>query len=141
MPIQSLIGVQRSSVILTLSAALLAAPDAAPAKPARAAIAPQQNGGFDGVWVIDATTTNFFCPLRRKRLMAEVHGGRVTKLTGLPGSVTGHINPDGSVLISARIFGRTAHITGSVNGSAGAGDWSADSMICPKGQWTARFGN
>lgn len=117
--------------------ATAAAPEVAFAKEARAAIA-SQGGGYDGRWVIDATTSSFFCPVKSKQLVATVLGGKVVKLTGLPGAVTGSVDKGGGVTINIRLYGVTARVRGSVNGATGAGDWSADSIICGQGQWSGR---
>ena len=113
-----------------------AAPEVAFAKEARAAIAPQ-SGGYDGQWVIDATTSSFFCPVKRKQLIATVQSGKLIKLTGLPGAVTGSVDKGGGVTINIRLYGVTARVRGRVSGTTGAGGWTADSIICGQGQWSA----
>lgn len=113
--------------------AVLAHP--AEAGPAKAAISPR--AGFDGQWVIDATTSSFFCPVKSKRLVALMQGGHIVRLTGLPGTATGGVGPDGAVSMSLRAFGVTATVRGRLTGGVGAGDWSSNSMICAKGGWRA----
>lgn len=119
-----------------LLALIAICPNHAAAKDAKAAIAPRA-GGYDGQWVIDATTSSFFCPVKRKQLVATVQGGRVVRLTGLPGSVDGTVDHDGGVTINIRVYGVNALVRGRIGGAGGAGDWSANSMICSKGQWSA----
>lgn len=111
--------------------------EVATAKQARAAIPTGQRAGYDGQWIIDASTSSFFCPVKRKQLVATVHGGRVVRLSGLPGAVTGSVDKDGGIQIHIRLYGVTAQVHGRVNGATGAGEWSANSMICGKGQWSA----
>jgi hypothetical protein len=113
--------------------------DPAAAGPARAATPPAS--AFDGQWVIDATTSSFFCPVKSKRLVAIVHGGEVAKLSGLPGTASGRVGPAGDVAINLRVFGVTATVRGKLIGAAGAGDWSANSVICGRGDWRAHAGN
>lgn len=95
---------------------------------------------YDGVWTIDATTSSFFCPIKRKRIWAVVQGGRVMKLTGLPASASGHIGPDGAVSFILKLFGVTATVHGRMNGGSGAGDWSSNSFLCARGDWRAVSG-
>lgn len=92
---------------------------------------------FDGQWIIEATTSSFFCPVKRKQLVAIVHGGRVTKLAGFPASALGQIGPDGGVSINLKVYSVTAAIRGKMSGQSGAGDWSANSMLCARGDWRA----
>lgn len=118
---------------------LLLAGAPASAREARAAVPPPgQGGGYDGRWVISASTSSFFCPVKHKQLVAEVRGGRVLRLSGLPGSASGQIGPDGSVTINLRVFGSTAHITGRIAGEAGGGQWTANNVLCSKGSWSAQ---
>ena len=59
-------GVAPAAGVLFLAGSVAFAP--ALAELARAAMpGPAQ---FDGVWTIDATTTSFFCPLKRRQLFA-----------------------------------------------------------------------
>ncbi len=94
---------------------------------------------FDGDWIIDATSSAMFCPIRTKQLVAVVQGGRITKLTGLPSAkATGAVRPDGAISVQLRTLGHTATISGKLLGpSAGEGAWSADSLICSGGTWRA----
>ncbi len=112
--------------------------DSARAGPAHAATPPVS--AFDGQWVIDATTSSFLCPVKRKRLVAIVHDGQVAKLSGLPGTASGRVGPDGDVAINLRVFSVTATVRGKLIGGAGAGDWSANTMICGRGDWRAHAG-
>lgn len=128
----------RRAVVCSINAVLMSmiAPNAAVAKEARAALAPSKSG-YDGQWVIDATTSSFFCPVKRKRLVATVQGGNVVKLSGLPGAIVGSVDKGGGVTIHIRLYGITAQVRGRMDGASGAGEWSANSMICGKGQWSA----
>jgi hypothetical protein len=122
---------------LALVPVVLASPAAA--DPARAATPP--SSPFDGQWVIDATTSSFFCPVKSKRLVAIVQGGQVTRLTGLPATASGQIARDGGVSINLKVFSVTATVRGRMIGASGAGDWSANSMLCGQGDWRAHAGN
>lgn len=122
------------TVVVLIGAALCAAP--APAEPAHAATPP-----FDGQWIIDATAAGFFCPVKKKRFVALVQGGRLLKLSGLPGSADGAVTPEGEVSISVKVYGVAASVRGRLTGSDGAGDWSSNSMLCAKGGWRAHAGN
>lgn len=118
--------------------AALGAPAAAAGAEARAAA--QGRAAYDGLWVIDATTTSFFCPLKRKQMRALVQNGRLVKLSGLPGSASGSVGADGGVALALRVFGYTAQIHGRLIGPSGQGAWASNSMICAAGAWTARAG-
>ncbi len=121
---------------IALGAILIAAlAQPAQAGSAKAAISPRS--GFDGQWVIDATTSSFFCPVKRKRLIAFMQGGQIVRLTGLPATATGSVGDDGAVSMSLKAFGVTAMVRGRLTGGVGAGDWSSNSMICAKGGWRA----
>ncbi len=120
----------------TLGAILVAAL-APPAQAGRARAAVSPRGGFDGQWIIDATTSSFFCPVKSKRLVAVMQGGQIVRLTGLPGTATGAVGPDGAVSMSLRVLGVTATAHGRLTGGVGAGDWSSNNMICAKGGWRA----
>jgi hypothetical protein len=106
----------------------------APASPARAAASPP---AYDGVWIIDATTSSFFCPIKSKRIVAFVRDGQVTKLTGIPAAASGRIGPDGVVSFILKLLGVTATVTGQMNGGSGAGGWSSNSILCARGDWRA----
>jgi hypothetical protein len=123
--------------LVPIAVAALASP--AHADPARAATPPVS--AFDGQWVIDATTTSFLCPVRSKRLVAILHGGQVAKFSGLPGEASGRVGHNGDVTINLRVYGVTATVRGRLIGAAGAGDWSANSMLCARGDWRAHAGN
>lgn len=120
-----------------LFSSLLASP--AQADPARAAIPPNAPAKaiYDGQWIIDATTSSFFCPVKRKRLTAVMQGGQVVKLTGLPGKASGRVGDDGAVSINLYAFGVTATVRGRLTGAGGAGDWSSNSILCARGDWRA----
>ncbi|KAF2992117.1 hypothetical protein OGR47_09680 [Methylocystis sp. MJC1] len=120
-------------VLIPISLAALASP--AQAGPAQAATPPSTP--FDGRWVIEATTSSFFCPVKRKQLVAIVHGGQVTKLVGIPASTSGQIGADGGVSINLKVFSVTAAIHGKMLDKSGAGDWSTNSMLCARGAWRA----
>ncbi len=107
----------------------------AQARSAKAAVPPKS--GFDGQWVIDATTSSFFCPVKRKRLLVVMQGGRVAAFSGLPAAATGGVDNDGAVSISLKVFGVSATVRGRLTGGVGAGDWSSNSFICAKGGWRA----
>jgi len=96
---------------------------------------------FDGKWAIEASTRNFFCPVKSKQLTALVVGGKVVGLWGLPGNPTasGTVTDDGAVTIQVRIASLdvTATIHGKVAGKAGQGAWSANSILCSNGIWRA----
>lgn len=109
------------------------------AEPARAAVAavagPAQ---FDGVWTIDASTTSFFCPLKRKQLFALVRDGALQQFTGLPGvRAAGHVDHAGAVTMNVFVLGHVAQIQGRLTGRAGEGAWSSNSSICAQGNWRA----
>lgn len=125
-------GKKHIAISLTLLAAL-----AGPARagPAKAAVGPKS--GFDGQWVIDATTSSFFCPVKSKRIVALVQGGQVARMTGLPGKASGKVGDDGAVVFSLSVFGVTATVRGRLAGGFGAGDWSSNSIICARGDWRA----
>lgn len=125
--------------LAALALLLLAAPTPAEAKRAKAAVPPPAPAGvdYDGKWVIDATTSSFLCPVKSKQLVATVQGGKVVGLTGLPASVSGSVDRAGAVTINLRLYGVTAQVQGRIDGASGAGAWSADSMICGQGNWSA----
>lgn len=123
----------RAPVALLAAAYACLTPAAALAKSAAAP-------SYDGVWTIDATTSSFFCPVKRKRLWAVVQGGRVTKFTGLPAAASGQIASDGAVAFILKLFGVTATVNGRMNGGSGAGDWSSNSFLCARGDWRAYTG-
>ena len=110
--------------------------DGVGAQPARAATAPAANDK-DGNWVIEARCHSFLCPVKHKRLIAHVRGGRLERLEGLPGTATGELGPGGSVTITIHAFGAVGHIQGRVDAGGGAGVWSSNSMICSGGDWLA----
>jgi hypothetical protein len=115
--------------------ALLLASAPAQAGPARAATAPVN---YDGVWTIDATASSFFCPVKSKRLTAEVRGGQVRKITGLPSTTAaGAIGADGGVAFVLRLLGYTATVRGRMTGGSGSGDWSSNNFLCSRGDWRA----
>ncbi|PPD45339.1 MAG: hypothetical protein CTY15_04505 [Methylocystis sp.] len=120
---------------IAIGAAFFLAPGLAQAGPAKAAVPPKP--GFDGEWVIDARTSSFFCPVKSRRMVATVRGGQVARLTGLPGTATGHVEEDGSVSITLKVYTVTATVRGRLTGGAGAGDWSSNSMLCARGDWRA----
>lgn len=96
---------------------------------------------FDGKWAIQASTKNFFCPVKTKQLTALVVGGKVVGLWGLPGNPTasGTVTDDGAVTIQVRIASLDVNATihGKVAGKAGQGGWSANSILCSNGTWRA----
>ncbi|MEK4034490.1 hypothetical protein WOC76_11415 [Methylocystis sp. IM3] len=112
-------------------------PAIAPAQAGSATAAVPAGNSFDGQWVIDATTSSFFCPVKKKRLIATMAGGQIVRLTGLPASATGGVGEDGAVSMSLKAFGVTAMVRGRLTGGVGAGDWSSNSVICAKGGWRA----
>ena len=75
-------------------------------------------------------------PVKRKKLVAIVHGERVTKLTGFPASASGNRAGRGRVV---EVFSVTAAIRGKMSGQSGAGDWSANNMLCARGAWRAAY--
>lgn len=112
----------------------------AAAAPSRAAAEQVGSGGarFDGQWTIDASVSSFFCPIREKQLTAVVHGGIVTRLTGLPGvRASGVVDGRGGVTLSLETLGHNAHIQGNLHGRSGEGGWSSDSRLCAQGAWRA----
>jgi hypothetical protein len=126
-------GAGKSAVaVIALAAPLMAAvPPALAEKTAPAA-------SYDGTWIIDATTSSFFCPVKSKQLVAVVHGGRVMSVTGLPNAkASGAVDRNGAVTMDLQTLGQTARIHGKVQGAAGAGAWTADSFLCSQGSWTA----
>ncbi len=110
--------------------------------PALARKSPPRIGGgasaYDGRWIIDATAGGL-CPVRSKQLTADVRGGRLLRLGGLPSTTaSGGVSPSGDLSIRMRTLGTDVHVHGHLQGpSAGAGDWSADSVICSGGSWSA----
>lgn len=95
---------------------------------------------FDGRWFIDASCSSLFCPIKHKRLIANVHGGQIDRIEGLPGEAKGTVNPDGGVAIRLRLYGVTALIWGRIDPAGGGGDWASDSSICSRGAWRAVAG-
>lgn len=132
-------------VDLVLVDLVLVDPGVAASTPSRAgpsrAAAPVQSptSGYDGVWTIDVSSSSFFCPVRSKRLKAEVRGGQVRRLTGLPATASGQIGPDGAVTFILKLFGVTATVRGTATAGAGTGDWSSNSILCPRGDWRAQI--
>jgi hypothetical protein len=118
---------------LFLLGASIASWHSAEADPARAAVPPPPR--FDGVWIIDATTSGFLCPAKGKRVWAQVNDGRVTKFAGLPATVSGGIGADGAVSFTLKAYGVTATVRGKVNVETGVGDWSSNSLLCTRGNW------
>lgn len=122
-------------VALLALASVLFDPDIARADPARAASPAATDK--DGNWIIEARCHSFLCPLKHKRLIAHVRGGRLERLEGLPGTATGHLGPGGMVTITVRAFGVTGRVEGRVDKGGGAGVWSSNSLICSGGDWLA----
>ena len=110
-------------------------PAGAGADPARADTPPPTDK--DGNWIIEARCHSFLCPLKHKRLIAHVRGGRLERLEGLPGTASGQLGPGGSVTITVNAFGAVGHIEGRVDNGGGAGVWSSNSLICTRGDWLA----
>ena len=122
---------------VALLAVMLAAlvPANASAEPAKAATS--SVAYKDGLWVIAARCHSFLCPVKQKQLIAHVHGGRVERLEGLPGTATGQVGPGGMVTITVNAFGIVGHVQGRVDSGGGAGVWSSNSIICSRGDWLA----
>ena len=120
---------------LVAVATLALFPDGAGADPARADTPPPTDK--DGNWIIEARCYSFLCPLKHKRLIAHVRGGRLERLEGLPGTASGQLGPGGSVTITLKAFGAVGHIEGRVDNGGGAGVWSSNSLICTRGDWLA----
>lgn len=74
---------------------------------------------FDGQWIIDATASSVFCPVER--------GSNWSRLcmAGLS--------------LNLKVFSVTAAIRGKMSGQSGAGDWSANNMLCARGDWRAAY--
>jgi hypothetical protein len=114
--------------------AVLALARSADFVPARAAAAPT---GFDGIWIIDASASSLFCPVSRKKLVALVQGGGVTKVAVWP-------DPTGGVALVLKLerFGVVATVRGRLLArGAVVGDWSSNSVLCARGDWRAHAGN
>jgi hypothetical protein len=125
----------------TSCAALIALAMTAPPVEAGSARAAPTPSSYDGQWIIDATTSSFFCPIKRKRIVAVVQGGQVTKLTGIPAAASGRVGPEGAVTFILKLLGVTATVRGKMKGEGGAGDWSSNSILCARGDWRAQMGN
>ncbi len=124
-----------SLIALAAGALVALAPASAGAEQAKAATPPVVYK--DGPWVIAARCYSFLCPVKQKQLIAHVHGGRVERLEGLPGTATGQVGPGGMVTITVNAFGVVGHVQGRVDRGGGAGVWSSNSLICARGDWYA----
>lgn len=119
------------------AAFLLALSDAAHAAPANAAVLPGQppEMAYDGVWIIDATTSGL-CLSKGKRIFAQLNSGKVSKFAGLPGAFSGGVTPDGAVSFVLKAYGFTATVRGKMGLEKGAGEWSSNSPVCARGAWS-----
>ncbi len=97
-----------SLIALAAGALVALAPASAGAEQAKAATPPVVYK--DGPWVIAARCYSFLCPVKQKQLIAHVHGGRVERLEGLPGTATGQVGPGGMVTITVNAFGVVGHV-------------------------------
>ncbi len=125
----------RSSIALLTGVLATMMPACAGAEPAKAAT--PSIADRDGLWVIAARCHSFLCPVKQMQLIAHVHGGRVERLEGLPGTATGQVGAGGMVTITVNAFGVVGHVEGRVDNGGGAGVWSSNSIICSRGDWLA----
>lgn len=88
---------------------------------------------YNGLWIVSLTTEIGTCPSSPTIVVSVINGAVQT--VGF-GQSTGHISPQGTVIL--RVTNGTSVLTarGAVKASAGTGTWRVPSQQCI-GRWTA----
>ena len=90
---------------------------------------------FDGVWNVSLVADGGLCGSGASSTLM-VQNGSVR--AGGPGvSVSGQVEPSGSVSLSLQKSGVQGTASGKLSGASGSGSWSVSSLGC-SGRWTAQ---
>jgi hypothetical protein len=89
---------------------------------------------FDGTWSVSLTGGGFLCS-RVPSQTLTVQNGTVRGGSGV--SVSGQVEPSGSISLALQKSGVRGSASGTLSGVSGSGSWTAPSLGC-SGQWTAQ---
>jgi hypothetical protein len=128
-------------IVLALAAAVISTPSAAQPNRTRVARAtPAEIAGYDGSWIIEATTTVGKCPALVPASLT-IQGNRVASAAGLSTEPWGYVENDGTFVARfSDSSGHMARANGRLGGAGGSGAWSSSTDMCG-GTWRARRDN
>ena len=95
---------------------------------------PSRPAAFDGTWIVSMTGGGFVCSRVPSQTLV-VQNGTVSGGSGV--SVSGQVEPSGSLSLALQKGGIRGSASGKLSGTSGSGNWTAPSMGC-SGKWTAQ---
>ncbi len=115
---------RKSVIALALSAGVLASGSAL-AEPAK----------FDGVWSVSLVADGGLCGSSASQTLTVQNGS--VRAGGAGVSVSGQVEPSGSVSLALQKSGVQGSASGKLSGTSGSGSWTVSSLGC-SGRWTAQ---